>query len=109
MLAERNRRLRDRAVVTAAILAIIGGGTGVAAADSVGGNNGNDGRTESPIKHVIVIMGENRTFDHLFATYQPRNGQSVANLLSKGIINIDGSPGPNYGLAVQNYATVAGT
>jgi phospholipase C len=109
MLAELNRRLRDRAVVTAAILAIIGGATGVAAADSVGGNNSNGRRTASPIKHVIVIMGENRTFDHLFATYQPRNGQTVANLLSKGIINIDGSPGPNYSLAMQNYATVAGT
>src|SRR3974390_1173864 len=109
MLAEFNRRLRDRAVMTAAILAMIGGGTGPAGADSIGGNNQNDGQTQSPIKHVIVIMGENRTFDHLFATYQPRNGQYVANLLSKGIINIDGSPGPNYGLAVQNYTTVAST
>jgi phospholipase C len=109
MLMDFNRRLRDRAVVTAAILTVIGGGTGAANADSIGGNNRNDGQTESPIKHVIVIMGENRTFDHLFATYQPRNGQHVSNLLSNGIVNIDGSPGPNYGLAVQNFATVAGT
>ena len=28
--------------------------------------------TRTPIKHVILIIGENRTFDHLFATYQPR-------------------------------------
>jgi phospholipase C len=109
MLAEFNRRLRDHAVVTAAILAIVGGGTGAADAESIGGNHGNDGQTQSPIKHLIVIMGENRTFDHLFATYQPRRGQSVVNLLSKGIINIDGSPGPNYGLALQNFTTVAGT
>lgn len=27
--------------------------------------------TTTPIKHVIVIIGENRTFDHIFATYQP--------------------------------------
>jgi phospholipase C len=26
-------------------------------------------RTESPIKHLIVLIGENRTFDHIFATY----------------------------------------
>lgn len=26
-------------------------------------------KTQSPIKHVIVLIGENRTFDHLFATY----------------------------------------
>ena len=25
--------------------------------------------TTSPIKHVIVIIGENRSFDHVFATY----------------------------------------
>src|SRR5712691_8848483 len=57
--------------------------------------------TRTPIKHVIVIVGENRTFDHLFATYKPRNGESVDNLLSKGIVNEDGTPGPNYSLATQ--------
>ena len=57
--------------------------------------------TRSPIKHVIVIVGENRTFDHLFATYKPKRGESVDNLLSKGIVNEDGTPGPNYSLAAQ--------
>ena len=28
--------------------------------------------TATPIKHVIVLIGENRTFDHVFATYVPR-------------------------------------
>jgi phospholipase C len=60
-----------------------------------------DNKTQSPIKHVIVIIGENRTFDHVFATYQPKKGQHVDNLLSKGIINADGSPGPNFGMATQ--------
>jgi phospholipase C len=32
----------------------------------------NDNNTTTPIKHVIVIIGENRTFDHLFATYEPK-------------------------------------
>jgi phospholipase C len=27
--------------------------------------------TKSPVKHVIIIVGENRTFDHIFATYKP--------------------------------------
>ena len=40
--------------------------------------------TTTPIKHVIVIIGENRTFDHVFATYQPDHGETVSNLLSKG-------------------------
>ncbi len=57
--------------------------------------------TRTPIKHVIVIVGENRTFDHLFATYKPKHGESVDNLLSKGIVNEDGTPGPNYTPAAQ--------
>lgn len=58
----------------------------------------------SPIKHVIVIIGENRSFDHVFATYKARDGQHVDNLLSKGIIKADGTPGSNYSLAVQYSA-----
>src|ERR1700680_631261 len=53
------------------------------------------GGTATPIKHLIIIIGENRTFDHVFATYQPRSKDSVSNLISKGIINADGTPGPN--------------
>src|SRR3981189_129267 len=60
--------------------------------------------TRSPIKHVIVIIGENRTFDHVFATYKPVKGEKVDNLLSKGIITEDGKPGPNYSLARQYSA-----
>jgi phospholipase C len=63
-----------------------------------------DKATTSPIKHVIVIIGENRTFDHVFATYKPKNGQTVDNLLSKGIVNEDGTPGPNFNLALQSTA-----
>jgi phospholipase C len=55
----------------------------------------------SPIEHVIVIIGENRTFDHIFATYKPVRGQTVDNLLSKGIVKADGTPGPSYRRAHQ--------
>jgi phospholipase C len=65
----------------------------------------NDSNTKTPIKHVIVIIGENRTFDHVFATYQPKPGQSVRNLLSRGIINANGTPGPGFSKAAQNAAT----
>jgi phospholipase C len=64
----------------------------------------NDNNTTTPIKHVIVIIGENRSFDHVFATYQPVTGQSVWNLLSEGIVNADGTPGPNFWKAAQNAA-----
>ncbi|HXW72085.1 MAG TPA: alkaline phosphatase family protein [Methylocella sp.] len=58
---------------------------------------------ESPIEHVVIIVGENRSFDHLFATYEPPPGQDIANLLSKGIITPEGEPGPNFSLAKQYY------
>jgi phospholipase C len=57
--------------------------------------------TGTPIQHVIVIIGENRTFDHVFATYKPKHGQRVDNLLSKGIVKEDGTPGPNFSSASQ--------
>ena len=61
-----------------------------------------DRRTETPIKHVIIIVGENRSFDHLFATYEPmRKQERVRNLLSEGIVRADGSPGPNFKKAHQ--------
>jgi phospholipase C len=60
-----------------------------------------DAHTATPIKHVIVIIGENRTFDNVYGTYIPRAGQTVSNLLSLGIVNADGSPGPNAAAAQQ--------
>jgi phospholipase C len=104
MLKHFNRRLGHRAVVTAAILSIFGYDAAWAAGAGPGGANRNDKRTTSPIKHVIVIMGENRTFDHVFATFRPRPGETVDNLLSKRIINLDGTPGPNYAKAAQSSA-----
>ncbi len=61
-------------------------------------------QTQTPIKHVIVIIGENRSFDHVYATYQPVSGDTISNLLSKGIVNADGSKGPNYNLTAQYRA-----
>ena len=61
-------------------------------------------QTVTPIKHVIVIIGENRTFDHVYATYKAKHGQFVSNLLSKGIVTKNGTPGPNYSLSAQSTA-----
>jgi len=63
--------------------------------------------TRTPIKHVIVIIGENRTFDHVFATYNPKQGESIWNLLSRGIINADGTAGPYFAAGHQWAATDA--
>jgi len=62
----------------------------------------------TPIKHVIVIIGENRTFDHVYGTFKPKHGQTVDNLLSKGIVKADGSPGINYALSTQYSAVDSG-
>ncbi|MBV9553907.1 MAG: phosphoesterase [Alphaproteobacteria bacterium] len=59
-------------------------------------------KTASPIKHVIILIGENRGLDHTFGVYKPKGKkQTISNLLSKGIVNEDGSPASNFSLARQ--------
>src|ERR1700741_2714334 len=62
----------------------------------------------TPIQHVIIVVGENHTFDNLFGTYQPRKGQHIENLLSKRIVNADGSPGPRFAKAAQRIGVAQG-
>jgi phospholipase C len=87
-----------------------------------GNHNGNSGnnhngntdpanavKTASPIKHVIVLIGENRGLDHTFGVYRPKGkGETISNLLSKGIVNDDGTPGPNFSKA-QQFSVAATT
>jgi phospholipase C len=62
--------------------------------------------TATPIKHVIIVIGENRSFDNLFATYQPPDkSQQVWNLLSQGIVTATGAPGSNFAAAAQHQAS----
>jgi phospholipase C len=77
-------------------------------------SSSNDHGTRTPIKHVIVIIGENRSFDHVFATYVPKQrGQTINNLLSEGIISLDVNKdavaGPNFKKAQQLAAQDPGT
>jgi phospholipase C len=67
------------------------------------GNHASDKtKTATPIKHVIILIGENRGLDHTFGVYKPKGaGQTISNLLSKGIVNEDGTPGPNFAQAQQ--------
>jgi phospholipase C len=62
--------------------------------------------TATPIKHLIIIVGENRSFDHLFATYVPQHpDETIHNLLSEGIVTAAGQPGPNFTRAHQYRIT----
>ncbi len=81
-----------------------GSNTSAASTADAGAPATGDSNTKSPIKHVIVIIGENRSFDHVFATYKPKGAQKIDNLLSRGIINADGTPGPNFSEAIQYTA-----
>jgi len=62
--------------------------------------------TATPIEHLIIVVGENISFDNLFATYEPPAGETVGNLLSRGIVDRDGKPGPHFANAVQREASV---
>src|SRR6201987_4174092 len=82
-----------------------------AAGPGAGPANGNDSAaklaTASPVKHVIVLIGENRGLDHTFGIYKPKGkGETISNLLSKGIVNEDGKPGPHFAEA-QQYSVPA--
>jgi phospholipase C len=99
------RRRRPSAAIALFLVALMSIPT-PASSLSNGSDDNDRQKTETPIKHVIVLIGENRTFDHVFATYVPRSRDSVSNLLSKGIINADGTPGPHFAEAAQFQATV---
>src|SRR5262249_4024146 len=108
------KHVRRHAVVSIALAALICGLAGAARTQAGQGSQGNQGnqdeggrggpgeiQTATPIKHVIVLIGENWTFDSIFATYRPKDGQRVSNLLSRGIVTASGDPGPNFALSRQ--------
>ncbi len=99
-----------RKIMALSLAATLSLGPAVTPAFAAGPNKAKTGDsiTASPIKHVIVIVGENRSFDHLFATYAPKAGETVNNLLSEGIVNADGTPGSNFAQATQFSADITG-
>jgi phospholipase C len=102
---QRNWRLTT--ALCTSILAVSGLGLGTAAIGAPDTNPAESIHTASPIKHVIILIGENRGLDHTFGVYKPKGEkQTISNILSKGIVNIDGTPGPNFSLA-QQYSVAA--
>jgi phospholipase C len=101
-----NWRTKVATSATATLLSVFGLAASVPAADADASVDRI--KTATPIKHVIIIVGENRSFDHLFATYVPkRREEKVLNLLSERIINADGTPGPQFAKAQQFQITSA--
>jgi len=96
-------RMRARAL-GALTVAIAIGATAAAAPPATGDH------TRTPIRYLIVVVGENVSFDALYATYfPPQPAATIRNLRSQGIVTADGSPGPNYRRAIQfEYANASG-
>src|SRR5262249_16182088 len=93
----RKRKWAAIIALTAMLTAQAGGPL----ADANEGQNQQAPMTPPPNKPVIVLIGENWTFDSIFATYRPKDGQMVGNLLSRGIVTASGDPGPNFALSKQ--------
>src|SRR5438445_3886573 len=93
-----------RWIAATALVTMLNGQSGASLAAAAQGHGDDDAEhvvTATPIKHVIILIGENRTFDNVYGMYAPKHGQTVWNLLSRGIVNADGSPGPNKDAAAQ--------
>jgi phospholipase C len=106
MFFARKPRLHAAIAGSLAVLLAIGApASALAQNENSGIDDARHHQTETPIKHLIVLIGENRSFDNLFATYVPKSRDSVKNLLSEGIINSDGTPGPHFSKAAQFQAT----
>ncbi|MEU3186850.1 alkaline phosphatase family protein [Streptomyces sp. NPDC006923] len=69
--ARPGRRGTGRAAVFAAAAALIalGGSVAPASAAVIEKAKDNSAKTETPIKHLVVLFDENESFDHYFGTY----------------------------------------
>src|SRR5262249_6580454 len=59
----------SRWAVTASAIAMLSVGPAVAGDGSTPAQTADTVATATPIKHLIVVIGENRSFDHVFGTY----------------------------------------
>src|SRR3984893_17096420 len=94
------RRARRRAAVLSAV-AVSGVVAAIPVYSADPGAATDQLKTATPIKHVIVVIGENRTFDHVYGTYKPKSGGSILNLLSERIVRESGKPALNIAAAQQ--------
>jgi len=103
------RRIRQfRSTLGTSAIALLGMGLATACLAADPDATADAVPTATPIKPGIINVGENRSFDHLFATYVPTsNNEKVQNLLSEGIVNSDGTPGPNFAKGHQFKITSA--
>jgi phospholipase C len=81
-MATSRRTPQYRCALAIAAIAALGGGlTTSAAADQDAAADVS--RTATPIKHLVVVIGENRGFDHIYATYVPQGGHCLPLVLAE--------------------------
>ncbi len=97
--------MKYRMSLVALSIALMGSSGFVHASDMDKPDHEKKVHARTPIRHVIVIIGENHSFDNVFGAYQPKHSEAIRNLLSEGIVNADGTPGPNFSKALQNQAS----
>jgi phospholipase C len=64
-VTSRNMRIKRRTLAALAATTMLTTSVGMMAS----ARDRDDGRTRTPIKHVVIIFQENASFDHYFATY----------------------------------------
>ena len=75
-MRKKLKLLLRRGVAASTALGMVAMQCGIAGADGYGYGDPNAFPTTTPIKHLVVIFGENISFDHYFGTY-PNADQSV--------------------------------
>jgi phospholipase C len=95
-MRQRFARLVLLPIVLTALALIASGCRGLQAGGDPGGGNGGGGslgNSVSPVKRVVVVIMQNRSFDHLFGKYTAANGQSVNGIAPgvRGYVQSDGT------------------
>ena len=70
-----------RLTLGGAMIALVAAGSWSAARAE--GEPASTAKTVTPIEHLIVLIGENHSFDNVFATYRSKRDHFVSNLLSR--------------------------
>src|SRR5437660_12449156 len=62
------------------------------------------GDPRSPIRHLIVVVGENLRYDNVFDTYVPSRSQLIWDPLTQASAYNNRDPAPNDALPAQEHA-----
>ena len=88
------------AAFVASVVVVGGASANTLQPDNRGGGGGQSAATKTPIKHVVIIFGENESFDHYFATYP--NAKNTEQPVFKADADTPGINGLSAGMLTNN-------